>query len=76
MGAGHAADVFCNIQRYIKIFLGETTNNRITGNGSYSSPSVYLKSKVFLAEDATDILGAFLNIAKNISSITNAHPPE
>ena len=51
---------------HLQTFLGETTNYEISGNGSYSSPSVYLKSKVFLAEDATDILGAFLNIANNI----------
>ena len=51
---------------YLQTFLGETTNYEISGNGSYLSPSIYLKSKVFLAEDATDILGAFLNIANNI----------
>ena len=51
---------------YLQTFLGETIDYTISGNGSYTSPSIYLKSKVFLAEDATDILGAFLNIANNI----------
>ena len=32
---------------YLQTFLGETTNYTISGNGSYFSPSIYLKSKVF-----------------------------
>jgi len=51
---------------YLQTFLGESTNYEISGNGSYFSPSIYLKSKVFLAEDATDLLNAFLNIANNL----------
>ena len=46
--------------------MGESINCEISGNGSYFSPSIYLKSKVFLAEDATDLLNAFLNIANNL----------
>ena len=47
---------------YLQTFLGESTNYTISGTGSYSSPSIYLKSKVFLAENATDLLNAFLNV--------------
>jgi len=53
----------------LQTFVGEISNftyTHPTNNTSYTSTSTYLKSKVFLAEDATDILNAFLNITNNL----------
>ena len=55
--------------KVLQTFVGEISNYTYThpnNKTSYTSTSTYLKSKVFLAEDATDILNAFLNITNNL----------
>ena len=51
----------------LNIFLNEVSAQCLEGSGVvFQSNSIYLKSKVFLAKDASDLLNAFLKISNQL----------
>jgi len=52
----------------LDVLLGELADNCVLSDGTveFSNNSIYLKSKVFLAKNATDVLNAFLKISNQL----------